>query len=173
VAPFVECSRVAPALWQGSAPPLTAVTGRALPFDLVVLCAEEYQAGGLAGPDRPFGRRARVMRVPLDDSHTSRDVSSSRVALAVSAARAIARLYRTGGARILVTCMQGRNRSGLVTALTLVEMGFQAKDAIGHVRHARGPSALSNPRFVKLIHDASGRRFLSFPCDVSTDSVPA
>jgi protein-tyrosine phosphatase len=155
----VECSRVAPALWQGSAPRC----GLDVPFDLVVLCAEEYQAEDVA---RPFGARARVMRVPLDDSHEPSDVSPERVWLAFAAARAVAQCYRRGGSRILVTCMQGRNRSGLVVALTLVELGFQAKDAVAAVRQARGPRALSNPWFVKLLHEASGRRFLRFDVPV-------
>jgi len=86
---------------------------------------------------------------------------------AFAASRAVARIYRTGGFRILVTCAQGRNRSGLVVALALLELGASPKDAIGAVRQARGPHALSNAWFVKLIHEAAGRRFLRFPMEAS------
>jgi hypothetical protein len=156
-------SRVAPALWQGAAPR----PGEVLPFDLVVLCAEEHQLPHHASP---FGPRAHVLRVPLDDS--GRPPTQREVRLAFAAGRVVAKTvgqawdastttsYRRH-LRVLTTCMQGRNRSGLVNALALVELGMRPKDAIQAVRLARGPSALSNAWFVQLIHAAGGQRFPS------------
>jgi len=155
----MDASRVAPGLWMGGAP----AAGKLLAFDRVFLCAWELPYDEL-GP-YPFGPRARVVRVPLDDS--GRPPSAGEVRLAFAASRAVARIYRTGGFRILVTCAQGRNRSGLVVALALLELGASPKDAIGAVRQARGPHALSNAWFVKLIHEAAGRRFLRFPIEAS------
>jgi len=148
----LSASRVAPSLWQGSAPR----AGELLSFDLVVLCAEEHQ---LPHHATPFGPRAHVLRVPLDDS--GRPPTQAEVRLAFAAGRAVAKTYRRGGLRILTTCAQGRNRSGLVNALALVELGLRPKDAIHAIRMARGPSALSNAWFVQLIHAAGGQRFPS------------
>jgi len=131
-----------------------------LAFDLVVLCADEHQLEGVA---RPFGPRAHVLRVPLDDS--GRPPTSGEVRLASAAGRAVAKTYKRGGLRILTTCQQGRNRSGLVNALALVELGFRPTDAIAAIRLARGPNALCNPWFVQLVHASGGRRLVQIPID--------
>ncbi len=53
--------------------------------------------------------------------------------------------------RILVTCMAGRNRSGLVSALTLYMLGVPPKLAIEWVREKRQRNSLVNPHFVQAI----------------------
>jgi hypothetical protein len=55
--------------------------------------------------------------------------------------------------RVLVHCTEGLNRSGVVVARALMEMGLTAGEAIDLVRRRRGPSvdgfpALGNPGFV-------------------------
>jgi protein-tyrosine phosphatase len=57
------------------------------------------------------------------------------------------------GRRVLVHCTEGLNRSGLVIATALMEMGWSAVDAIELVRERRGPTddemyALGNEAFV-------------------------
>jgi protein-tyrosine phosphatase len=64
----------------------------------------------------------------------------------------VASLVRDGR-RVLVHCTEGLNRSGLVIAASLVEMGWSVADAIELVRERRGPTdddmrALSNESFV-------------------------
>jgi hypothetical protein len=62
------------------------------------------------------------------------------------------------GSRVAVNCMSGLNRSGLLVARTLIELGLTAPDAIELVRRARGPHALSNRAFVRyLLIDCSPR----------------
>lgn len=56
------------------------------------------------------------------------------------------------GRRVLVRCSGGLNRSGLVVASTLVELGHDVPTAIELVRRARGPWALTNPMFVRHLH---------------------
>lgn len=121
-----------PGLAIGSAPPACQ-----LPFDVLVLCAREYQpsANGFPG--------TRVVRVPFSDNYIHIPVSERE-----TAARG-ARVRR--GETVLVTCRQGRNRSGLVTACAMVDLGYSPREAIRMVRAARGPDALSNPYFVSLI----------------------
>ena len=58
----------------------------------------------------------------------------------------------TSGRRVLVHCTEGLNRSGVVVARALMDMGMTAGEAIALVRRRRGPSvdgfpALSNPAF--------------------------
>jgi len=49
----------------------------------------------------------------------------------------------------------GMNRSGLVTALALRVLGATPASAIGMVRDARGPNALSNRWFEELVRTIS------------------
>lgn len=55
------------------------------------------------------------------------------------------------GRRVLVRCHSGYNRSGLVVAQTLIEMGYPADDAIFLVRYRRSKWALSNQTFVDYL----------------------
>ena len=48
-------------------------------------------------------------------------------------------------------CWSGLNRSGLLTAQTLIEQGHDAHTAIGLVRKARSGSALNNTIFVDYL----------------------
>ena len=64
------------------------------------------------------------------------------------------------GRRVLVHCTEGLNRSGVVVARALMEMGRTASDAIDLVRRQRGPSvdgfpALGNRAFVDWLHRES------------------
>jgi hypothetical protein len=73
------------------------------------------------------------------------------------------------GKHVAVNCLAGVNRSGLLIARALVELGHTAEEAIEAVRTARGPMALSNQRFVRfLLKDCAPRalarrRQLSLP----------
>jgi protein-tyrosine phosphatase len=70
----------------------------------------------------------------------------------VEVAAFVASLVRSGR-RMLVHCTEGLNRSGVVVARALIDLGWTAGDAIELVRAQRGLtedgfSALSNPQFV-------------------------
>jgi hypothetical protein len=61
------------------------------------------------------------------------------------------------GRKVLVHCTEGLNRSGVVVARSLMELGSTASDAIELVRRRRGPSvdgfpALGNEAFVEWLH---------------------
>ena len=53
--------------------------------------------------------------------------------------------------QVLVRCSGGLNRSGVVIAEALVQLGHSPCDAIDLVREARGPWALTNPGFVAYL----------------------
>ena len=125
-------------LAQGSVPtqgsPLHAM------FDSVVLCAEEHQDIALPGIE--------VIHAPFDDS--GHGPTPAEVQIAWRAARRVVRRLRTGK-RVLVTCAMGWNRSGLVVGFVLITLGLAPAQAIDVIRMARGPTALSNKHFVRLL----------------------
>ncbi|MFF0552897.1 protein phosphatase [Streptomyces sp. NPDC004311] len=51
------------------------------------------------------------------------------------------------GRTVLVRCHSGHNRSGLVVAQALVELGRSASEAVAAVRDRRSPHALGTPVF--------------------------
>ncbi len=60
------------------------------------------------------------------------------------------------GARVLIRCQAGVNRSGLVMALALMHHGLAAHEAIALIRSRRSPAVLNNRHFVRwLITEAS------------------
>ena len=120
-------------LAQGSAPP----AGVRLPFDVIVLAAEEYQ------PDLPG---YEVMHVPLDDSGPP--PSPTDRARIREAAHQIVNHVRAGR-RVLVTCWQGRNRSGVLSGLALVELGLPRDRAVQRIRVYR--NGLTNPYFRAMV----------------------
>lgn len=62
------------------------------------------------------------------------------------------------GKGVISSCAMGFNRSGLVTAVTLIKLGVDPDDAIAMIRKARGPRALSNPAFVRIIREMSNKQ---------------
>jgi protein-tyrosine phosphatase len=126
-----------PQLAQGSAPR----PGTKLPFDVLVLCAEEYQPPSSAFPG------VQVMHVPMDDSLRP---TTEDIVRAIKAARRM-KAALLQGQRILCTCWMGRNRSGLVNGIALVELGYPVGQVIRRIKRARGVAALSNPAFTTLL----------------------
>jgi protein-tyrosine phosphatase len=124
-------------LAQGSVPLDYDLRGR---FDTVVLCAEELQDVPLPGYE--------IIHAPFDDS--GKPPTSAEVSIAWKAAKRVAKRVNAER-RVLVTCHMGWNRSGLVTGFTLIMLGLTARQAVDAIRMARGPSALGNRHFVKLL----------------------
>ena len=70
---------------------------------------------------------------------------------AVNTAQRVARRVRRGRG-VLVTCAQGRNRSGLVSCITLhLLTGMRGAEAVAHVKRMRGRLACTNPQFNLLV----------------------
>lgn len=62
----------------------------------------------------------------------------------------VAALVRDGK-KVAVNCMSGLNRSGLLVARALIELGHAPLEAVELVRKARGPHALSNRQFMRFL----------------------
>jgi protein-tyrosine phosphatase len=72
----------------------------------------------------------------------------------VGAARAMATIAAAAvraGRQVLVRCQFGYNRSGLVVAQTLADLGYSMDDAILLIRRRRSPWALHNELFVNYL----------------------
>jgi protein-tyrosine phosphatase len=140
----VTANQVAPNLWQGSAPGAGPHVGRVA--DVLVLCACEYQ---LTQRDFP---NVLLIRASLADAEPSED----EVRLAMRTAKQVAG-HMAEGRTCLVTCMGGLNRSGLVSGLALRMHGYGGEQAVRAVRVARGPMALSNEHFSRIVRGARVR----------------
>lgn len=125
-------------LAQGSAPPPYVP----LPFDVIVLAAMEYQ------PDMPG---FKVIYAPLDDGPPPTPAERRQIR---TTSNEVARLVR-GGQRVLVTCMQGRNRSGVIAGLALVELGVPGAHAARKIRRLR--NGLTNPYFHEMVVQSARR----------------
>lgn len=132
-------SRIGPRLYVGIAPPPGPAL-RKLGWDVLVLCAEEYQ---------PFPQEfpgLEVIRAPNDDADRRPTLKEKDLARDAGI-RAAARVRE--GKRVLVTCMQGRNRSGLVAAIALHYLTGASGEACARKVKAMREGALSNPHFVR------------------------
>jgi hypothetical protein len=104
-------------------------------FDLVVSLTSRAGYGPSEGTEHVVARLADAVLDPPNAARV-RELGAL-VAAAVS-----------DGRRALVRCSGGLNRSGVVCAEALVQLGHSPDEAIGLVRAARGPWALTNPGFV-------------------------
>ena len=107
-------------------------------FDLVVSLTSRPGYGPSPGVEHVIARLADAV---LDPPGVARvQELGSLVAAAV-----------TDGRRVLVRCSGGLNRSGVVVAEALVQLGRSPEEALALVRAARGPWALTNPGFVAYL----------------------
>ena len=128
--------RAEAAIYQGSLPPEGSLLKRQ-GFDVLVLAAEEYQ------PESHRFPGVEVIHAPLFDEHEQGafDVLSAR-----RTALLVTNRYRDGK-KILVTCHEGRNRSGWIVGLALTMLGMSGRNAVDRIRRRRA-NALTNRTFV-------------------------
>ena len=62
------------------------------------------------------------------------------------------------GHRVLVRCQAGYNRSGLVVAFALMELGYSTQEAIDLIREKRSPFALHRQVFLDYLRQAEEAR---------------
>ena len=55
------------------------------------------------------------------------------------------------GDKVVVNCISGLNRSGLLVGRALIALGYLPIEAVELIRRARGPHALSNREFVRFL----------------------
>lgn len=134
-------------LWQGSMPPRGGHVART-GAQVLVLAAKEYQ------PEARHFPGVRVIHAPLHDHHA---VTDEELRTMVRVSKTMATLLRKG-ATVLSTCHMGWNRSGILSTLALMELGATPETAVLAVRSARGPDAMSNRTFCRIVaalHDGT------------------
>jgi protein-tyrosine phosphatase len=148
VMPDAAWHEIRPHLWMGGhqwldpARGLCAAVAEA-EFDLVVSLIDEPGHGPAAGVEHHV---LAIPDGPLTDAQLAGVVSAAaRVAAAVRAERST-----------LVRCRVGFNRSGLVVALALVELGLDPAAAIELVRARRSARSLNNSLFVQYLYARLG-----------------
>ena len=128
-------------LYQGAAPPFGDAVAK-LGFDTLVLCAKENQREDLYPG-------IEVVLAPGDDDvrveRMMRDLPTWQQAAQIVAERV------ASGKKVLVTCMAGLNRSGMVTALALHQI-----TGVVRKRHRRAHPGLARhgplQRHVRGLH---------------------
>ncbi len=133
----LDAHRVGSRIWQGSIPPFKGLHEAG--FSMVVLCAEEHQPSRVS-----FERAVEMVRAPNKDDGSPLTDRQWRLALQASAK--VVDHWKRGG-RILITCMQGRNRSGLVSALALRDLSVVPMETIIRTIKAARENALTNAYF--------------------------
>jgi len=130
-------------LFQGGRPP----PGDGLKeagVDVLVLCAKEWQ-------DETLYPGLVVIKAPGDD-----DPRPHRLAMFIDGWKLAAELvveHVQAGRNVLVTCMAGQNRSGIVTAMAVCKLtGASGQEAVDLVS-SRRPMALNNQTFVQYVID--------------------
>ena len=132
-------SEIRPGLWMGGhvwAGEVNVVVGHE--FDLVLSL---FQRDGHGPPPDVEHHYAEMPDGPLTPSQIGQ--VERFAGLAAEAVRA--------GRSTLVRCHAGYNRSGLVVAQALVELGLGVPEAITLIRERRSPWALHNELFVKYL----------------------
>lgn len=152
---FVEANEIIPNLWQGSFPePGREVSASG--FNLLVLCARELQGHDANHPftsDDYWG--VRLIHAPNRDDGSR--LTRQQLQGAIAAGRQVAEAVKAGE-KVLVTCQEGINRSGLVNGIALhLLKGWSGTKCVLHIRsmrkHPKGWMALKNPDFVKALEN--------------------
>lgn len=134
----LDANQVYPGLWQGAIPPEGSALAK-LGFQGLVLCAKEHQPHAERFPG------VQVIHSPNDDDF-SRLPTRGELQMAVQSAKKVAAMV-LGGGKVLVTCRMGKNRSGLVSALTLHLLTGQSGSACIKQIQSRRQKAMRNPGF--------------------------
>lgn len=141
--PDAPWNEIIPELWMGGhhygnadGVRVPAVVGTE--FDMVISL---FQAEG-HGPDPSVEHH----HLTIPDAPLHADQLTAARQLATIAAAAV-RAHRT----VMVRCQYGYNRSGLVVAQTLLDLGYSVEDAIPLIRQQRSPYALNNEFFVSYL----------------------
>lgn len=121
-------------------------------FDLYVQVA--YEITDQDPGDQYRHRGSPVLQFRLDDTADSQIVL--RQASEVFRAVEVVKQARARGRRVLVTCAQGRNRSGIVAAEYLIQCGNKPADVVRKIQERR-TGALTNTTFVAWLHRPRAR----------------
>lgn len=137
----LDANEVYPNIYVGSKPPKGNIVFDS-GFSYLVLCAEEYQL-----PAQDYNN-VTVVHAPFEDIDAV--LSTKTMNLVFLAARTVAEIQKSG-AKILVTCAAGINRSALVAAIAIRMLGNSGEFAVECLRSKRNINCLSNVSFLRIV----------------------
>lgn len=136
-----QAHKIADHLFQGGFPPPGDGLANA-GIDVLVLAAAQHQ-------DASLYPGVTVICAPGDDDARRHRLDRFIDGWRSAAAQVVEHVK--AGRNVLVTCMAGQNRSGLITALALRELtGWSGKRCVEHISRQR-PHALNNATFANYI----------------------
>lgn len=142
--PSLDVSQVHENLYQGAWSPFGDELAKR-GFEVLVLCAEENQH-----KDMYHGGIQVICAPGEDDSRVNR--MRRFLPTWILAAQRVAVLLKAGK-KVLVTCMAGLNRSGMVSAMALyLVTGWDGAKCVQHVQQTR-QDALCNDTFASWLRD--------------------
>lgn len=100
-------------------------------------------------PDQGPSEGVEHYRYPIPDG----DLTFDELTAVRDAAKAVV-VWVRAGKKVLVRCQAGYNRSGLVVAFALMELGYTAEEAVALIRKARGDHALFRVVFLRYLLEA-------------------
>jgi protein-tyrosine phosphatase len=143
---LLDADKIYGPIYQGSKPPY----GRAVAasgFGVLVLSAKEYQPASIHFPG------VHVVYAPFDDG----DLTKEEFAVATKASKVVSEAA-SDGIPVLITCYQGRNRSGLISALAVYRLTGESGVKIAHLIKSKRRGALTNPDFLEMVRRLPARR---------------
>lgn len=141
--PAIDITHVYEGLYQGAWPPIGDQLARR-GFDVLVLAANENQHEELYS-------NIQVICAPGDDDARPERLARFLPGWMLAAARVAQLLER--GKKVLVTCMAGLNRSGMITAMALhLHTGWSGEECVEHIQSLRA-NALCNETFAKWLKE--------------------
>lgn len=132
----LDANEVHPGLWIGALPAAWDWPGLAKRFDLIAICVPT----SVKSPGQP----ECIITPLLDDRQPIPEA-------AITTAKKVAKALRQRR-RVLVLCVQGRNRSGLVAAMALSYLTKQPGSVCASIVSAGRPYALTNTSFALFLH---------------------
>jgi protein-tyrosine phosphatase len=150
---------IIPGLWQGGCLYNQSRSGRSItqaivPDDTFDVIVSVYQGATNYGPG--LGHPAHYV-FPFVDEEALSDYALKQLKKATE----VTSQAVTEGASVLVRCQAGLNRSGLVVASTLIQLGYKPEDAVQIIRARRSPWALCNETFVNHL---LAQELVATPC---------
>jgi len=140
---YSDFNKIVDNIYQGSFPPVGSFV-RDAGFDVLVLCAKEYQ------PDSDKFPGVTVFHCPFDDDPSRHPYSKEIDIIKNTLSNVVP--YIKDDKKVLVTCQAGRNRSGLLNAFIIKSM-YKSLTNIEIIKLIKDKRqfALTNPKFVEVI----------------------
>ena len=126
-------------------------------FDVVMYTAAEFEPP--PDPGTNTYEMSGIARFPTTLNYWAPNLDTENLAhakqmsKAAKVAAAVIYKHLKEGKRVLCTCAQGRNRSGLANGFALRKFGMTGDEAVRLIQEKR-PTALTNELFCKMIRES-------------------